>query len=227
MNVAQYRRSSKQTAIQSYQGSISNSSVHTTSPASTCEDLFNFSEQNLGGTPCISHRKSFHSLEKPTFRFRNQSQSTVGNIPSFGDGGESPLPSTPRPSVYELSTLPEPSSSRSYGVPPSNPLDNPLTERYRDSQPFAVMEIPTADNPPTRHPSSLPPLADRTGISLSYTVPSTKDVASLAGAASRQREKKKEDKANDADIIVKLLQRICRSADPTQLCRNLVKIGQG
>ncbi len=50
--------------------------------------------------------------------------------------------------------------------------------------------------------------------------------SSTAGVTPRRREKKKEDKANDADII-KRLQQICTDADPTRLYRNLVKIGQG
>jgi hypothetical protein len=41
--------------------------------------VFDNSDKGPGGVPSISHhRKSFHFLEKPTFRFRNQSQSTVG-----------------------------------------------------------------------------------------------------------------------------------------------------
>jgi p21-activated kinase 1 len=51
-------------------------------------------------------------------------------------------------------------------------------------------------------------------------------LAKTAGATPRRREKKKEDKANDADIV-KRLQQICTDADPTRLYRNLVKIGQG
>ena len=51
-------------------------------------------------------------------------------------------------------------------------------------------------------------------------------LAKTAGATPRRREKKKEGKANDADIV-KRLQRICTDADPTRLYRNLVKIGQG
>jgi hypothetical protein len=131
---ALYRRSSN---TQSYRGSISNSSVHTTSTTATRKDLFDRSEQNLGRVASISHRKSFHSFEKPTFRSRNQSQSTVGtireprfarsstatssskqeihslNIPSFEDEDESLLPSTPRSSVYNLFALPEASASSS------------------------------------------------------------------------------------------------------------------
>ncbi|KAI0299257.1 kinase-like domain-containing protein [Russula brevipes] len=59
--------------------------------------------------------------------------------------------------------------------------------------------------------------------------PPTAATASLtktaAGATPRRREKK-EDKANEVDVV-KLLQRICTDADPTQLYRDLVKIGQG
>ncbi|KAI0284199.1 hypothetical protein BGY98DRAFT_582177 [Russula aff. rugulosa BPL654] len=109
-NGALYRTSPKGTTIQSYRESISNSSVHTTSTAATYEDLFDYTEQDPGGIPSISHCKSFHSLEKPTFRFKNQSQSTSEagsvrssiatsistpeirslNIPSFGDEDDFP-----------------------------------------------------------------------------------------------------------------------------------------
>src|SRR6266566_8509496 len=44
-----------------------------------------------------------------------------------------------------------------------------------------------------------------------------------AGATPRRRERKKEDKANNADIVTRL-QQICTYADPTRLYRNLVKI---
>jgi hypothetical protein len=199
-NGALYRRSSKET-IQSSKGSISNSSVHTTSTAATRKDFFDRSEQGSDEVFSISHRKSLHSLEKRTFRFRNQSQSTVGtiretgsvrsstttptskqeirssNISSFEDEDESSLPPTPRSSVYNLSTLPEPSPSpnRIYGVPSSTPLDDSLTNPYGDSQPFATMEVPTADKPPTRHPSFPLPPTDRMGTTtLSHTAPSRK-----------------------------------------------------
>jgi hypothetical protein len=74
---ALYRRSRKGTTIQSNRGSISNTSIHTTS-----EDQwqFDYTEQYPGGVYSISHPKSIHSLEKSTFPFRNQSQSTVGTI---------------------------------------------------------------------------------------------------------------------------------------------------
>ena len=216
MNEAQYRtnnrRSSKRTVIQSYRGSISNSSVHTTSTAATNKGLFDCSGPNLGGVPSISHCKSFYSLEKSTFRFGNQSQSTVGtvrsgsvrsstatstskqeirslNIPSFEDEDESPLPSTPH-SLYNLSTLPEPSPSSS-GIRPSTPLDDPSTKPYGDSQPFAtMMEIPTADNPPARHPSSLSTPTDRRmgTTSLSLMVPPTNETpSSVSGRATNHK----------------------------------------
>ena len=147
MKGALYRTSSKET-IQSYKGSISNFSVHTTSTTATRKDLIDRSEQGPGGVLSISDRKSFHSLDKPTFRLRNQSQSTVStireagsvrsstatstskqeisssNITSSEDEDESPQ-STPRSSVYNLSTLPGPSPSSSptgiYGVTPPLP----------------------------------------------------------------------------------------------------------
>jgi p21-activated kinase 1 len=51
-------------------------------------------------------------------------------------------------------------------------------------------------------------------------------LAKSAGATPRRREKKKGNKANDAELM-KRLQEICRDADPTQSYDNLVKIGQG
>ena len=193
--------------------------MHTTSTAATRKDPFDYPEQNPGGLPSISHLKSFHSLEKATFRFRNQSQSTVGtvrgpgagsvrsytatstseqeirslNTPSFEGEDEYPLPSetTPRSSLYDPSTLaePGPSSSRIHGVPPSTPLDDLSTEPYGDSRPFATTEIPTADNPPANHPSSLPPPRDRRmdTVSLSHTVPSTKETPFVSGTATNHK----------------------------------------
>ena len=179
------------TIIQSYRGSISNSSVHTTSTAATRKDLFDNLDNGPGGATSISDRKSFHSLEKPTFRFRNQSQSTIGTIrgagsvrsstatstseeethslgiPSF-EGEDESLPFfTPRSSLYSLSSR---STSR---VPPSALLDDLLTKQFGDSQPFATTETSTADTPLASHPSSLPPQRDRRigTTSLSFTVP--------------------------------------------------------
>jgi p21-activated kinase 1 len=179
----QYRRSSKE-VIQSHQGSISNFSVHTTSTAATRKDLFDCSE---GGDPSISHLKYSHSLEKPTSRFTNQSQSTVGtigearsvlistatstsrqetrllNIPPFEDADESPLHSTPRSSAYSLFTDRSPSLTSIYGATPSIPLDDLLTNPYGDFHPSATMEISKADKAPIRPASFLPARPDRLG----------------------------------------------------------------
>ena len=55
--------------------------------------------------------------------------------------------------------------------------------------------------------------------------PVAASLAKSAGATPRRRERKKGNKANDADLV-KRLQGICKDADPTRLYRNLVKIGQ-
>jgi p21-activated kinase 1 len=177
----QYRRSSKE-VIRSHQGSISNFSVHTTSTAATHKDLFDCS---AGGDPSTSHLKYSYSLEKPTSRFTNQSQSTIGtigearsvrsstatspskqetsllNIPSFEDAYESPLHSTPRSSAYSLITDRGPSLTSIYGATPSISLDNLLTDRYGPFQPSATMEISKADKAPIRPASFLPARPDR------------------------------------------------------------------
>ena len=89
VNRALYRGSPTGTTstIQSDRVSISNSSVHNTSTA----DLFDYTEQYPGGVYSISHRKSFNSLENRTFRFRNQSQSTVGTIREAGSDRSSTI----------------------------------------------------------------------------------------------------------------------------------------
>jgi p21-activated kinase 1 len=182
----QYHRSLKET-IQSRQGSISNFSVHTTSTAATRKDLFDRSELDPGGDPSISQLKYSHSLDKPTSRFTNQSQSTVGticearsirsstatstskretcllNIPPFEDAYESPLLSTPRSSAYSLFTDRSPSLTSIYGATPSIPLDDLLTNPYGDFHPSATMEIPKADKAPIRPASFLPARPDRLG----------------------------------------------------------------
>src|ERR1700679_4287874 len=87
------RRKSSNETIQSYRGSISNSSVHTISTAEssdTRKDLFDLSRQcstpavshhssepSTGQYPSIFDHKSLHSLEKPTSLLRNQSLSTI------------------------------------------------------------------------------------------------------------------------------------------------------
>jgi p21-activated kinase 1 len=180
----QYRRSSKE-VIRSHQGSISNFSVHTTSTAATRKGLFDCSEQDPGGDPSSSHLKYSHSLDKPTSRFTNQSQSTIGtigearsvrsstatstprqetrllNIPPFEDAYESPLHSTPRSSAYSLFTDRGSSLTSIYGATPSISLDDLLTSRYGPFQPSATMEISKADKAPIRPASFLPARPDR------------------------------------------------------------------
>ena len=183
----QYRRSSKET-IRSYQGSISNSSVHTTSTTTTHEDLLGPSGQGPDRNLPIPDHKSSHSLEKLTFGDRNQSLSTVYTIhepetdrssietstptqelrllslPSFEDEAVSSLPSTPRSSAYSLVTDPSPILSSNYSATLSTPSDDLLTKPYSDPQPSATMEISKADKAPTiRHAPFLPSPIDRLG----------------------------------------------------------------
>ena len=169
-----YRRSSKET-IQPYRGSISNSSMHTTSTATTHEE--DLSGPSWGQGPDrnlpIPDHKSSHSLEKLTFGDRNQSLSTVYTIrepesdrssieastptqelrslslASLEDKAVSSLPSTPRPSAYSPVTDPSPRSSLNYDYALSTPSDDILTKPYGDSQPSATMEISKADKAPT------------------------------------------------------------------------------
>ena len=168
-----HHRSSKET-IQSQEGSISNFSSHSAT-AAIDKDLFNVSRQghlsnhssntSNGRDPSISDYKSSHSLEKPTFRFRNESLSTVCTISepesdrsstatstprhrfrslsvsSLEDDAESSPPSTPRSSwaiTPILITYPSPFLSPVNTVPPSSSLDD------GDSQPLTTMETSTA-----------------------------------------------------------------------------------
>jgi hypothetical protein len=87
------RRKSSNETIKSYQGSISNSSVHTVSTVSTAEsadthkDLsgqcsppavsYHSSESSTGQYPFIFDHKSFHSLEKTTSILQNESVSNI------------------------------------------------------------------------------------------------------------------------------------------------------
>jgi hypothetical protein len=84
------RRKSSNETIQSYQGSISNSSVHTVSTAESADthkDLsgqcsppavsYHSSESSTGQYPSIFDHKSFHSLEKTTSILQNESVSNI------------------------------------------------------------------------------------------------------------------------------------------------------
>ena len=110
------RHKSSNETIQSYQGSISNSSVHTISTiqsANALKDLSDLagqcpppavshhsSESSTGQYPTIFDDKSLHSLEKPTSLFRNQSLSTICTIrepdSDCESNSSSTLPSTPK-----------------------------------------------------------------------------------------------------------------------------------
>ena len=83
-----------------------------------------------------------------------------------------------------------------------------------ESQSTTTVNTPPAENRAPRHPTA-PQQLSAAAVGLAKTT----------GATPRRREKK-ENKANDADIV-RRLQQICTDADPTQLYRNLVKIGQG
>ena len=75
------------------------------------------------------------------------------------------------------------------------------------------------NTPATEHRAPRPPTAPQQQSAAAASLART-------GGATLRRGEKKEDKANDADIV-KHLQLICTDADPTRLYRNLVKIGQG
>lgn len=148
INGVLHHRTSKAT-IQSYQGSISNSSVHTTT-AVIYEDRFGFSEQGAppsvfhhfpdsynGQVSYISDDKSIHSFEKQDFGTRNQSQSTV---------------CTTRPRSQGRSVFPVPTNIHETDSDDSDPFSTaPSTPRPKFSS-FAVRsteEMATSSVPPT------------------------------------------------------------------------------
>jgi hypothetical protein len=130
--------SSKETSIRSPQGSISNFSFHSATAAND-KDQHDYDTSN---TSSISDHKYFHSLEKPTFGFRNQSLSTLGTIRGPKSERTSTALSTPRSSQAIAPTLIRDSSpSPVYAIPPSPSSGD------GDSQPFATTEISTAVTP--------------------------------------------------------------------------------
>lgn len=181
-------RSSKET-IQLDQRSISNSSFHTNHATTAIdEDMFGLSRQrplplvsrnssdSSSERVIISDDKSFHSLNKTTSGFRNQSLSTVSTThehQSNRNSGTSfiPMQNSCSPSLSHLQDEAEsflsstPSSSRAIApsliTDPSpsqipvyvDPLTPPLNDG--DYQPLANMEISTADTPSIR-PASFP-----------------------------------------------------------------------
>jgi hypothetical protein len=172
INGVLYHPSSKET-LQSHQGSISNSSFHS-STAAIDKDPFVLSGQD----PSSSDHKSLHSLLKTTFNFRNQSLSTVCTIRDTESNRGSTATSTPRqsfsfPSVEvpedeaefsshlfftPLSPLPifptpiadsSPSPSSVNAAAPSSPLDDSDSQL---SSTMGIMKTPS----PTYPPSDLP-----------------------------------------------------------------------
>lgn len=158
---------------------------------------------------------------------------------SHAPGSYRPAPSPPQPAQPNLDRS---SSQRVAPKPPRDPLVRANTTKDRRSPATpAPIKTPSRESPP---PSTveLPSKAQVAPATVTVPVPERKapqpnaappqqsaavaSLAKTAGATPRRREKKKEDKANDADIV-KRLQQICTDADPTRLYRNLVKIGQG
>ncbi|KAI0299265.1 kinase-like domain-containing protein [Russula brevipes] len=119
-------------SIQSYQGSISNSSGHNNVSVND-EDSLRLSREGLtprvsrnfsvsassGRDSTVSDHKSTYSLSKSAFRHRNQSQSTIRTGPEAGSGTLPTAPSTP---LHTFSPLSAPfiQDDVSYS-PPSTP----------------------------------------------------------------------------------------------------------
>ncbi|KAH9004573.1 Pkinase-domain-containing protein [Lactarius hatsudake] len=159
---------------------------------------------------------------------------------SHPPGSYRPAPSPPQPAQPNLDRS---SSQRVSSKPPrGDPLVRANTTKDRRSPaPLAPVKAPTRESP-NSSAVDLPaksqvaaaivntPVAERKAPQPNAGPPqqsaAVASLAKTAGATPRRREKKKEDKANDADIV-KRLQQICTDADPTRLYRNLVKIGQG
>ncbi|KAI0299264.1 kinase-like domain-containing protein [Russula brevipes] len=103
-------------SIQSYQGSISNSSGHNNVSVND-EDSLRLSREGLtprvsrnfsvsassGRDSTVSDHKSTYSLSKSAFRHRNQSQSTIRTGPEAGSGTVPTAPSTPLHTFSPLS----------------------------------------------------------------------------------------------------------------------------
>jgi p21-activated kinase 1 len=132
------RRKSSNETIQSYQGSISNSSVHTISTAESSDthrDLSDLSgqcfppavsrhssEPSTGQYPSVLDHKSLHSLEKPTSLLRNQSLSTICTTDEPNSDCESDSGSTSPPTPKQEpspSSLPALEDEAEMSLPPT------------------------------------------------------------------------------------------------------------
>ena len=198
-----------------------------------------------GFVPSVSHsivlvfgsQRSLTTTKRPSPPPPKKAQSAGAHQGvSHAPGSYRPAPSPPQPAQPNLDRS---SSQRVASKPPRNDaLVRANTTKDRRSPAPAPVKAPTRESPP---PSAVDPPSKSVNVSVPVaerkapqpvTAPQQQSpaVASLAktaaGATPRRREKKKEDKANDADIV-KRLQQICTDADPTRLYRNLVKIGQG
>jgi p21-activated kinase 1 len=190
------RRKSLDETIQSYQGSISNSSTHTISTiksADTHKDLSGPSGRCF--PPPISHHsstfdhKSFHSLEKKNYSFRNQSPSTLCTTREPDSGSTSPFtpeqvlssllfseddfgiclpPPIPFPQDIVPTRAEAPGPSPTVFAAPPPPLNGPLVKSYGDSQLFATTQISTADTPAIGPTSFFPSQTVRIGTSVNF-----------------------------------------------------------
>ena len=178
MNGAQYRRSSKGTTIQSYQGSISNSSVHANDTThKTRKDPFNgtgrgslhpishrsseSSTSGYGNCPTISDHKSSHRLGKSTSTFRNQSPSTETTqsyqAPISRPRAQEPIsrPQKPISRSQEPISLPQEPISRSQELV-SRPQATDSTRSHAFAQPTHSRTYSYALNPPPPPPPPAP-----------------------------------------------------------------------
>ena len=183
------------------------------------------------------------STKRPSPSPPKKSQSSgaqPGPSASHAPGSYRPAPSPPQTAQPNLDR------SSSQRVAPKPPRGDALvrantTKDRRAPAPPAPVKTPTRESP-NSSTADLPAKSQVSAATVNAPVADRKapqpnagpqqqsaavaSLAKTAGATPRRREKKKEDKANDADIV-KRLQQICTDADPTRLYRNLVKIGQG
>ena len=154
----------------------------------------------------------------------------MGHAKAHSSSG-SQVVSTTHPPVSYLPFLPPPperpnldlsNSQQALPKPPPHndtPVRGNATGDWRTPEPQASVNATATTSPVIEHqaqPTTAPQQQNAVAASL----------AKSACAIPRRREKKKQNKANDADLM-KRLQGICKDADPTRLYRNLVKIGQG
>jgi p21-activated kinase 1 len=117
--------------------------------------------------------------------------------------------------------LDSPNSQQALPKPPRN--DTPVRGNAIGDRPSPELQVSVKTTPTTspvtgrRSPPTTAPQR-RSAV--------TASLAKSAGATPRRREKKKGNKANDAELM-KRLQGICRDAEPTLSYHNLMKIGQG